>query len=167
MSRVKYKRANSVHRFMRDLAATAPVSWFFARLLHHVDVSMFRLTKGRRDLAGSVSGLPVVMLTTRGARSKRVRAVPLLGIPDGERIVVIASNYGQRNHPAWYYNLLAHPEAEVSVGGKTHRVRAYEAEDEERERLWRLGLEVYPGWAGYERRAANRRIPVMVLSPED
>ena len=114
-----------------------------------------------------MTGLPVVMLTTVGVRSKRPRTLPLLGLPDGERTVVIASNYGQRRHPAWYLNLRADPEATITAGGVSRRVVAREAEGDERERLWRLGLAVYPGWAGYERRASNRRIPVMMLSPRD
>nr|MBA2533661.1 nitroreductase family deazaflavin-dependent oxidoreductase [Rubrobacter sp.] len=69
-------------------------------------------------------------------------------------------------NPSWYHNLLAHPTAEIFVDGMTQRVVAREVEGEERERLWRRGLEVYPGWGGYERRAGARRIPVMVLSPE-
>jgi deazaflavin-dependent oxidoreductase (nitroreductase family) len=76
----------------------------------------------------------------------------------------MASNWGQRHHPAWYYNLRVHPTATVTVGGTSRRVRAHEASGDERERLWRWGLEVYPGYAAYERRAANRRIPVVVLA---
>ena len=88
----------------------------------------------------------------------------MLGVPDGANLVVMASNWGQRHHPAWYYNLRAHPEATVTVGGTSRQVRAHEASGQERERLWRRGLEVYPGYAAYERRAANRHIPVMVLA---
>ncbi len=150
---------------MRRLAATASMSWFFARTLRDVDRLVFRLTKGRHTFASLTSELPVVMLTTTGARSGEARTVPVVGLPDGERMVVIASGYGQRRNPAWYYNLHAHPEATVAVGGTSRRVAAHEAEGAERERLWRLGLEVYPGWTDYERRATERRIPVMVLSP--
>ncbi len=160
-----YKEANPFHRFMRNFAATAPVSWLFARTLHHVDRPVFRLTGGKHTFASLVSGLPVVMLTTTGAKSGENRTLPLLGLPDGERMVVIASNYGQSHNPSWYHNLRAHPQAELSHDVQTRRVVAREAEGEERERYWRLGLEVYPGWTGYERRAGHRRIPVMVLSP--
>jgi deazaflavin-dependent oxidoreductase (nitroreductase family) len=162
-----YADANPFYRFMRRLAATVPVSWVFARTLHHIDSPVFRLTKGRHTFASLVSGLPVVMLTTTGAKSGERRTLPLLGFPDGENMVVIASNYGQLHHPSWYHNLLAHPEAEIEVEGTTWRVVAREAEGEERRRLWQRGLEVYPGWSGYERRSGERRIPVMVLSPED
>jgi deazaflavin-dependent oxidoreductase (nitroreductase family) len=161
-----YQEANPFYRFMRSFAATAPVSWLFARTLHHIDRPVFRLTKGRHTFASLVSGLPVVMLTTTGAKSGKSRTLPLLGFPDGERMVVIASNYGQLHHPAWYYNLLANPEAEINVEGMTRRVVARETEGEERRRLWRRGLEVYPGWSGYERRAGGRSIPVLALSPD-
>jgi deazaflavin-dependent oxidoreductase (nitroreductase family) len=161
-----YTEANPVYRFIRSLAATRPVSWLFARTLHYIDRPVFGMTSGKHTFTRLVSGLPVVMLTTTGARSGNRRTLPLLGFPDGGKMVVIASNYGQLHHPSWYYNLLAHPEAEIGVEGTTWRVVAYEAEGEERDRLWQRGLEVYPGWNGYERRSGERRIPVMVLSPE-
>jgi deazaflavin-dependent oxidoreductase (nitroreductase family) len=105
------------------------------------------------------------MLTTTGAKTGQQRTWPVLGLPDGDNLVAIASNWGQQQHPAWYHNLRAHPTATVAVGGVPRRVQAHEAIGDERERLWRRGLEVYPGWAHYERRAANRRIPVVVLAP--
>ena len=162
---MRYGEANPFRRFMRNLAATAPMSWLFARTLHHVDRPVFRLPGGRLTFANLVSGLPVVMLSTTGGKSGIERTVPLLGLPDGEVLAVIASNHGARRHPAWYLDLLANPEATLSVAGRTRRVVTREAEGGERERLWRLGLAVYPGWAGYERRAGEGRIPVMVLSP--
>ena len=161
---MNYTEANPFYRFMRSFAATRPVSWLFARTLHHVDRPVFRLTGGKHTFASLVSGLPVVMLTTTGARSGKERTLPLLGFPDGERMVVIASNYGQLHHPSWYHNLRANPEATLSVGGKARKVVAREVEGDERQRLWRLGLAVYPGWSGYERHAAGRRIPVITLS---
>ena len=81
------------------------------------------------------------------------------------RVVVVASNYGKPQHPAWYHNLRADPHAELVVDGLPTRVVAHEADGAEREHLWREGLRYYPGWAAYERRAAPRRIPVLVLTP--
>lgn len=162
---LRYDDANLIYRVMRWQAGTAPMAWFWAHTLHHVDRPVFRLTRGRHTFASLVSGLPVIMLTTVGARSGRLRTVPVLGLPDGDAMVVVASNYGQRRHPSWYHNLRGEPRAWISVRGLTRSVVAREAEGEERERLWRRGLEVYPGWTGYERRAFNRRIPVMVLTP--
>jgi deazaflavin-dependent oxidoreductase (nitroreductase family) len=162
---VRYREANPIQRFMRWSAATAPMSWLDARVLHHMDRLVYRLTRGRHTLGGWVSGLPVVMLTTTGAKTGQQRTSPVLAVPDGDNLVVVASNWGQRHHPAWYHNLCAHPTATVTVGGASRRVQAHEAIGEERERLWQLDLKVYPGRAAYERRAAHRRIPVMVLAP--
>ena len=141
------------------------MSWVYVRVLHHIDRPLYRLTRGRHSFVSLVSGLPVVMLTTTGARTRQQRVSPVVGLPDGDNLAVIASNWGQRHHPAWYHNLRAHPDAIVAVGGVTRRVRASEAIGEERERLWRRALAVYPGWAAYERRVRHRRIPVMVLTP--
>jgi deazaflavin-dependent oxidoreductase (nitroreductase family) len=162
---VLYRDANRIQRFMRWSAAMPMISWVGARVLHHVDRLTSRLTRGRHTFSSRVSGLPVVMLTTIGAKSGQERSSPVLAVPDGDNLVVVASNWGQGHHPAWYHNLRAHPTATVAAGGVSRRVRAYEATGEERERLWQLDLEVYPARAAYERRAANRRIPVMVLAP--
>jgi deazaflavin-dependent oxidoreductase (nitroreductase family) len=78
---------------------------------------------------------------------------------------VIASNFGQREHPGWYHNLRAHPQAEVVIDGTRQTVRAVEASGERRARIWEAGLRVYPGFAQYERRAAHREIAVFVLEP--
>ncbi|WP_433605329.1 nitroreductase/quinone reductase family protein [Prescottella agglutinans] len=162
-----YRQANPIQRGVRSVGGLAPVSWVFARTLHHIDRPVFRITRGRRTLTSMLSGLPVVMLTTTGARSGVRRVVPLLGLPDDGRIVLIASNYGQADNPSWYYNLRAHPRAEISVvGGAEQQVWAHEVDGAERERLWRLGLSIYPAWAAYEKRATGRRIPVLVLEPD-
>jgi deazaflavin-dependent oxidoreductase (nitroreductase family) len=162
---VRYREANLIQRFMRWSAATAPMSWVYVRVLHHIDRPIYRLTRGRHTFVNLVSGLPVVMLTTTGARTAQQRVWPVLGLPDGDNLVATASNWGQPQRPAWYHNLCAHPEATVTVGGVARRVLAYEAIGEERERLWRRALEVYPGWAAYQRRVTHRRIPVRVLAP--
>jgi deazaflavin-dependent oxidoreductase (nitroreductase family) len=105
------------------------------------------------------------MLTTTGARSGLSRTVVLLGLPDGDRVVVIASNYGQRHHPAWYHNLRANPRAVLTVAGRTIDIRARMLAGEERERWFRRGVEINPGWVQYRQRAANREIPVIMLEP--
>jgi deazaflavin-dependent oxidoreductase (nitroreductase family) len=148
---------------MRRLAASGPGSWLFARVLHHIDRPVYKLTGGRHTFGNLASGLPVVMLTTTGARSGVRRTVPVLGLPTADGLAVIASNYGQARHPAWYHNLRANPEGEVAVAGVTKAFRATEAEGELRAQIWQEGLQVYPGWSQYERRAPNRRIAVFVL----
>ena len=88
-----FAQANVVQRAMRRLASSGPGSWVFSRVLHRIDRPVYRLTRGRHTLGSLVSGLPVVMLTTTGARSGARRTVPVLGFPTDEGLVVVASNW--------------------------------------------------------------------------
>ena len=162
---IAYDRANVLQKLLRRFAASGPGSWLFARILHHIDRPVHRLTRGRFTFASLVAGIPVVMLTTTGAKSGQSRTVPVLGIPVEGGVAIIGSNYGQQRNPAWYHNLRAHPEAEIVVDGVLHRVRAVEAEGERRAQIWELGRRIYPGYDQYERRAAHRQIRVFVLEP--
>jgi deazaflavin-dependent oxidoreductase (nitroreductase family) len=162
-----YDEANPLQRAIRRFAACGPGSWLLARVLDRLDRPIYRLTRGRHTFASLVSGLPVVMLTTTGARSGRPRTVPLLGLPTPDGMAVVASNFGKPHHPAWYHNLRADPHGELAVAGRTQRFRAVEAGGERRERIWAQGLTVYPGWSQYEMRASNRRIRVLVLEPRE
>jgi len=114
-----------------------------------------------------LAGLPVVTLTTTGARSGLPRSLPLVGIEDGDRVVLIASNYGRSRHPAWYYNLRAHPEVRLSIRERTGVYLAREATAAEHEAYWRAAVALYRGFEAYQKRAgrAARRIPIMVLTP--
>jgi deazaflavin-dependent oxidoreductase (nitroreductase family) len=163
---IAYREANPIQRVLRRAAASGPGSWVSSRLAHRIDRPIHRLTRGRATFSSAVSGLPVVMLTTTGARSRQRRTVPVLGLPTSDGFAIVASNWGKGRHPAWYHNLRAHPSAEIAVGRSRSRVRAVQVEDERRERIWRAGMAVYPGFSQYERRAPDRRIPVFLLEPE-
>jgi deazaflavin-dependent oxidoreductase (nitroreductase family) len=160
-----YEQANPAHRMMRQSGAVRPISWFYARALHHLDRVVYRVSRGRSTFTSWVTGLPIVMLTTTGARSGRQRTLPVLGVSDDGRLVVIASNYGQERNPAWYYNLRASPRATIVFEGERREVLARELSGEERERWDERRIEIYPGWTSYRRRAAHRRIPVIQLRP--
>ena len=162
---VRFDQANTLQRGMRLLAGTRPMAWMLARVLHHVDGPVMRRSSGRHSVSSALTGLPIVELTTVGARTRERRTLPLIGVPDGNRLVLVASNYGQQRNPAWYYNLKANPRCCTSFRGQRHEMEAYEAEGEERQRLWKLDLSVYPPRNHYAQRAGNRRIPVMVLQP--
>ncbi len=160
-----FDRANAVQKAVRRLAASGPGAWLFARVAPRIDRPVYRLTRGRHTFASLLSGIPVVLLTTTGARSGRPRTVPVLGLPTADGLAVIASNFGLRPQPGWYYNLRANPDGTAALGGRSHRVRAVEAEGDRRRRIWEEALQVYPGWSQYERRASHRRIAVFVLEP--
>jgi deazaflavin-dependent oxidoreductase (nitroreductase family) len=160
-----YDDANLIQRLLRRFAASGPGSWLFARVLHRIDRPVHRLTKGRYTFASLVSGIPVVMITTTGAKSGKRRTVPVLALPVDDGLAVIASNFGQHNQPGWYYNLRANPEGEWDHRGQRQRFRAVEATGDRRARIWETGLHVYPGWTQYEKRAAHRHITVFVLEP--
>jgi deazaflavin-dependent oxidoreductase (nitroreductase family) len=160
-----FRQANWFRRLMRLSGAVPPISWLYARTLHHLDRAVYRLTRGRATFVSLVTGLPIVMLTTTGAKSGRRRTLPLVALPDGDRMVIIASNYGQERNPSWYYNLRANPRARITLDGVTREVVARELEGEEREREYARGIEIYPGWTEYRQRASHRKIPVMELTP--
>lgn len=121
----------------------------------------FRLTGGR--LGGSWRGAPMLLLRHTGAKSGRERTTPLMYVPDDDRIALVASKGGHPKHPAWFHNLMANAEAEVELPreGKV-AVRARRASPKERARLWPRAVELYGGYADYQR-ATAREIPVVVL----
>ena len=164
------KAPRAINRLTVYLAASRPGSWVFARILHHIDPLVFKLTGGRATLSSFLGGLPVVLLTTVGRKSGKRRIVPLLGTRDPDnpgRLALVASNWGQRHNPGWYYNLKAHPQAICTVDGRTSEYVAHEVEGEEYERFWRLAEAAYPGFPRYKERAAGRHIPIMVLEPRE
>ena len=161
---MSYADANLLQRSVRRFGATRPGSWIFARTLHHADRVVYRASGRRTTLAALLSGLPVVMLTSTGAKSGRESTVPLLGFEEGDAVILIASNYGQAHHPAWLYNLRAHPRARVVVRGERRELVAEEVESPERERYLAIAGVAYPGYRRYEQRAAPRRISVFRLS---
>jgi deazaflavin-dependent oxidoreductase (nitroreductase family) len=161
----RYDNAGVARRLMRKTASAPVTARFFARTLHKLDKPLLRRSGGKRSLTTWLTGLPIVELTTTGARSGLPRTMPIVGLPDGDRLVLIASNYGQERNPAWYYNLKANPRCSVAFRGQHLEMRAYEAEGEERQRLWDLDLTVYPTRASYAEWASHRHIPVMVLEP--
>jgi deazaflavin-dependent oxidoreductase (nitroreductase family) len=120
--------------------------------------------RANRDKGGSAfAGRPLLLLTTTGAKSGLHRTTPMMYIPDGERLLVVASNAGAPAHPDWYRNLLAHPHVTVEVGSETFDATAEVAEGEECQRLWARIVELYPFFAEHQAKI-TRQIPVIKLS---
>jgi len=105
------------------------------------------------------------------AKSGELRSVPLVGIPDtgphSDRLILVASNFGQAHHPAWYYNLRKNPYASVKIGGVARSYRAEEVSGAEYDRCWARAVTLYAGYAAYKTRTGGRQIPILVLMPAD
>jgi deazaflavin-dependent oxidoreductase (nitroreductase family) len=121
---------------------------------------------GGEVTSGPMAGRPLMILTTRGARSGEERAAIVTYTRDGDRYVIAASMSGAPTNPAWYYNLLAHPEAMVEAGGKTFKVRATVASGAERDRLYAQHAAERPEFRDYPR-MTDRVIPVFLLDRLD
>jgi deazaflavin-dependent oxidoreductase (nitroreductase family) len=132
-------------------------------LLAPLDRVVGRLTKGRVIALGLLPGL--LMLTTTGRRSGRPRTTALFYLRDGDDFVVIGSNWGQHQHPAWSLNLLADPAATVAVQGQQMPVRAALVTGPRRDELLQKLRQAWPPYREYARRAGGRELRIFVLSP--
>jgi deazaflavin-dependent oxidoreductase (nitroreductase family) len=123
-------------------------------------IEEFRANRGKSG--GPMEGRPLLLLTTTGAKSGQLRTTPMMYIPDGDRLLVIASNAGAPVHPDWYRNLVAYPEVTVEVGNEIFEAIAIVTEGPERQRLWTRVVELYPFFADHQAKV-TRQIPVIVL----
>jgi deazaflavin-dependent oxidoreductase (nitroreductase family) len=155
--------ANVFHRAMRAIAATKAGRVLFRPTAHRLDQLVSKLTGGKRSFAGIAAGLPSVILTTTGAKSGKPRTVALLGIPHPDGVAIVAANYGDAKHPAWYHNLKANPAATVVIEGDTWHATARLATPGEREEIWAKGVEIYSGLAKEQVWAGDRHIEAFVL----
>ena len=142
----------------------APKSSLFWRFFNNSvkgHTAVFRLTGGR--IGGRMVGGPILLLHHVGAKSGKRRVSPLLYLPDGERMVIVASKGGYTKHPGWFHNLMANPDTHVELPreGKV-AVRARKAPAEVREELWPRVVDLYEGYATYQR-STDREIPLVVL----
>jgi F420H(2)-dependent quinone reductase len=147
---------HTLSRFSMAMPAAA------LRISGKLNVPLYRLSGGR--VGGKVGCAPVLLLTSTGRRSGQQRTAPVLYLKDGERLVVIGSNAGNKKAPAWSLNLKFNPDAEVEVGRDHSLVRARVTEGEERAELWRKMNEQYAGFDAYDANT-SRDIAVFVLEP--
>jgi len=157
------RKPNAAQVTMQHVASTRPGAWFFARTLDRVDTALLRLSKGQATLPGALAGLPVLTVTTTGARTGQPRTVPLVGVPAGDDIAVIGTRFGQPRTPGWYHNMRANPKVEVTYRNRTVKAIAREAGDGERQDIWDRARTIYAGYQAYASRITNREIHIMVL----
>jgi deazaflavin-dependent oxidoreductase (nitroreductase family) len=145
------------------LSITKPGMWLSKNVGWKLDPYLLTLTRGR---VGSSGPLASAVLETRGARSGSPRRTATLYFHDGASVIIVASKRGEPKHPAWFYNLEAHPE--VVFGGLPFRAEVVH-DHAERQRLWDLADRVFPPFADYRvwAAAAGREIPIMRLVPLD
>lgn len=132
-------------------------NWSWFGKLHR---TVYEKTGGR--IGANLAGLRMLLLTTTGRKSGKQFTTPLACFSDGDDLVVVASNNGSDQPPAWWLNLKQKPEAKIRYGREQHRVRAELADAEERARLWPWLLKQNPPYARYEKRT-KREIPVVIL----
>jgi deazaflavin-dependent oxidoreductase (nitroreductase family) len=125
-------------------------------------IEEFRANGGK--VGGNFEGSPVLLLHTTGAKSGLPRVSPVMyqSVPGG--YAVFATKGGAPDNPDWYHNLLAHPKVRAEIGTGTEDLVARVAEGDEREQIWTVQKDTYPGFAGYERKT-SRLIPVVILQP--
>ncbi len=144
------------------LASSRLGTWLYLHVFPAVDRTLLRWTNGHLSVS---LGQPILLLMTKGAKTGALHETPLLFFSRNDEIIVVASNGGRPSNPDWYYNLRARPQVAVTAGERSGQYQAREAHGEERVHLWERALEVNPAYAAYQKRAGERQIPVIVLSP--
>jgi len=132
----------------------SPTGWVATHIRRYVE------TDGKQGHL--YHGLPTLLLTTRGRRSGKLRRTALIYGQDGDRYLLVASNGGAPNHPAWYLNLVEHSEVDVQVGPDKFTARARTATAEEKPALWRQMVSIFPQYDNYQAKA-GRDIPVVIV----
>ena len=159
------RKHNAFGRAWMAFGRSRPGTVYIKKVSPKLDPILLRASGGR---VSSILVLPLLLLHTTGAKSGQPRVTPLVYFTDGDRVVLMASNYGGQKAPAWYHNVRAHPEVTLEAGGVRARYRGEEATGEERERLWEMAKRVAKNYENYENLTAGiRQIPVMVFTPLD
>lgn len=161
---VPYEDAPLLRRGVLKVASTSWGSRVAAANLHVADRAVHRLSGGRHTVTSMITGLPIAMVTTTGARSGQARTVPLIALPTDGGMAVVGSNHGGPSHPGWVHNLRADPHGSITLTDDTAwDFLADEVEGARRAQIWNEHARVYPGYTGYEYRASPRHIAVFDL----
>ena len=128
-------------------------------------VAEYEATGGREG--GTLEGKPVVILTTTGARTGKIRKTPLIRIEQDGVYAVVASAGGAPENPAWYRNVIAHPTVRLQDRENIRALLAREVHGEEKARWWRIAETFWPHFPEYRAKAADREIPVLLLESPD
>lgn len=138
--------------------APSPVAWV------RKQVEEYESSGGTRGT--TMRGLPVVVLTSRGARSAKLRKTPLMRVEHQGKYAVVASRGGAPEHPEWYFNLLADPHVQLQDGPVKQLMTAREAAGTEKAEWWARAVAAFPDYADYQKKT-DREIPLFVLEPAE
>ncbi len=165
------KHYGPFHMLMQKIAVTRPGSLYFSLTQHYLDLFGFRTISRKHTATKVMAGLPIVMVTLRGAKTGKMRTIPLVYVRaegETEQFAVVASNWGRVPYPAWCFNLNANPQVECTIDGVAGRYIAHEAREDEYERYRDAALNTYIGFPKYyEQLADHRSIPIHVMRPID
>lgn len=137
-----------------------PSAWAWVR----DQVELYENSGGTQGTTLRDTGLPVVIISNRGVRSGKLRKTPVMRVEHDGRYAAVASQGGAPTHPAWFYNLRAHPRVELQDGPRRQDMIARELTGSERDQWWERAVAAYPPYAEYQQKTA-RQIPVFVLEP--
>jgi deazaflavin-dependent oxidoreductase (nitroreductase family) len=127
-------------------------------------VELYESSGGAQGTTLRESGLPVVIVTNRGARSGKIRKTPVMRVEHDGSYAMVASQGGAPTHPLWYHNIVANPDVELQDGPVKQAMRAREVSGDERALWWERSVAAYPPYADYQLKT-ERQIPVFVLEP--
>ncbi|HET9500265.1 MAG TPA: nitroreductase family deazaflavin-dependent oxidoreductase [Marmoricola sp.] len=127
-------------------------------------VEVFEASNGQRANTLRDTGDPIVVITSRGAKSSTVRKNPVMRVERDGRYVAVASKGGAPEHPEWYHNFVAHPEVELQDGAERKTYRARLLDGDERKEWWQYAVDTWPTYGDYQHRT-DREIPVFLLEP--
>ncbi|MEZ0115491.1 deazaflavin-dependent oxidoreductase (nitroreductase family) [Catenulispora sp. EB89] len=125
-------------------------------------VDLYESTDGAEG--NTMQGRPIIILTTTGAKTGKVRKTPLMRVEHDGSYAVVASMGGAPKHPVWYHNIVAHPEVELQDGATRKQYLAHEASGEEKAQWWARATQTWPDYDTYQTKT-DRQIPLFVLTP--
>lgn len=156
------EKQNALDRATGAMVKTEAGSWFVKKIVSRVEPAMLRASGGRLQFGGG----PRVNLTVTGRKSGEARTTALGYFTVGDEVILMASNFGGQNLPAWYLNLVAAGECELQWRGGSGAYNAREAEEPERTELYELANQLFSVYGKYAAKTDGiRKIPVMVLTP--
>ncbi|MGN6574054.1 MAG: nitroreductase family deazaflavin-dependent oxidoreductase [Nocardioides sp.] len=127
-------------------------------------VELYESSGGTKGTTLRDTGLPVVIVTSLGARSGKIRKTPLMRVEHDGRYLLVASQGGAPKHPTWYFNLKQHPVIELQDGPVKQEMTVRELSGEEKATWWERAVAAFPNYADYQRRT-DREIPVFLAEP--